>query len=454
MTTNSIETSQPPVQEVAKRARASSRSLARLSNEHRNEILMAAASALESGAQKILNGNERDCRAAQLAVEAGKMSAAMFARLRVKAKGIEEMAARVRDVARLPDPLGRRLAATELDDGLVLHKESCPLGVVGIVFESRPDVIPQVASLALKSGNALILKGGAEAAHTSEALVEVWRGCLEQFSSVQAHSVQLLHTRADVMELLTLDREVDLIIPRGSREFVEFVAKNSRVPVLGHGEGICHVYVDRAADVEKAIKITLDSKTQYPAACNAAETLLVHQDIALRFLPAVVTELRAAAVEIRGCSRTVELVRRSDITPAEGADWATEHSDLVLSVRTVSDIDEAIAHIHRYGSRHTETIVTEDGEAAKKFLEEVDAAGVFHNASTRFADGFRYGLGAELGISTGKLHARGPVGLEGLTTYKYKLFGNGQIVAEYANGTRQFKHRAIEPPDGPSTSDL
>lgn len=445
MTVNSIETSQPSVQDLAKRARASSRNLARLSHEDRNEILLAAAKAIENGAQRILDANERDCSAAEPAVAAGRMSSAMFARLRLKTRGIEEMASRVRDVARLPDPLGRRLAATELDDGLVLYKETCPLGVVGIVFESRPEVIPQVASLALKSGNALILKGGAEAARTNETLVELWRRCLEGFSSGQGDSVQLLHTRADVMELLTLEREVDLIIPRGSREFVEFVARNSRVAVLGHGEGICHVYVDRAADVEKAIKIALDSKTQYPAACNAAETLLVHQGIADRFLPRVVGELKAAGVEVRGCSKTVALLERQDITPAKEADWATEYSDLILSIKVVSDFDKAIAHIQQYGSGHTEAIVTEDAESARKFMEQVDAAGVFHNVSTRFADGFRYGLGAELGISTSKLHARGPVGLEGLTTYKYKLFGDGHIVAEYASGARQFRHRAVEP---------
>lgn len=442
MTSNSIETSQRPVAEIAKRARAGSRHLARLSNDNRNEILMAAAKAIESGAQRILDSNERDCRAAESLVAEGKMSTSLFARLRVTAKGIQEMAARVRDVARLPDPLGRKLAMTELDDNLVLHKESCPLGVVGIVFESRPDVVPQVAALALKSGNAVILKGGAEAEHTNETLVELWRRCLESFSSVQADIVQLLHTRADVMELLTLDRDVDLIIPRGSREFVEYVARNSRVPVLGHGEGICHVYVDHAADVEKAIRITLDSKTQYPAACNAAETLLVHQGIAARFLPRVVDKLRAAGVEVRACEKTVALLQRRDVKAAKEADWATEYSDLILSIKVVSDMDEAIAHIQRYGSGHTEAIVTEDGDAARRFMEQVDAAGVFHNASTRFADGFRYGLGAELGISTSKLHARGPVGLEGLTTYKYKLFGDGHAVEEYSCGARRFKHIA------------
>lgn len=443
MSSNYIDAFQVPVAEMAKRARVSSRRLARLSNDSRNEILMAAAKAIESGAQRILDANERDCRAAGPLVASGRMSAAMFARLRVTAKGIKEMVARVRDVARLPDPLGRRLAATELDDKLVLFKETCPLGVVGIVFESRPDVVPQVASLALKSGNALILKGGAEAEHTSEMLVELLRRCLESFSSVQADVVQLLHTRADVMQLLTLERDVDLIIPRGSREFVEFVAQNSRVPVLGHGEGVCHVYVDSAADVEKAIRITLDSKTQYPAACNSVETLLVHQRIAQRFLPRVVDELKAAGVEIRACGETAALLEGKGVKPAKEADWATEYSDLILSIKLVSDFDEAITHIQRYGSNHTEAIVTEDAEAARNFMEEIDAAGVFHNASTRFADGFRFGLGAELGISTSKLHARGPVGLEGLTTYKYKLFGDGHIVAEYSRGTRRFKHVAV-----------
>ena len=272
MSSHSTETIQTPVLELAKRARVSSCRLAKLSNDDRNHLLMATAEAIEDGAQGILDSNERDCRAMQPAVAAGKMSPAMLARLHVNARGIKEMAARVRDVARLPDPLGQRLAATELDDNLVLYKETCPLGVVGIVFESRPDVVPQVAALALKSGNALILKGGAEAAQTNETLVALWRRRLEGYSSVQADAVHLLHTRTDVMELLTLDREVDLIIPRGSRKFVEFVARNSCVPVLGHGEGICHVYIDRAADLKKAINITVDSKVQYPAACNAAET--------------------------------------------------------------------------------------------------------------------------------------------------------------------------------------
>lgn len=443
MTIDSDTLTQPTAAELAARARVASRQLAKLPHELRNEALISVAQAIESDSAKILKANESDCRAAEPAVKAGKMSAAMFARLRVSRRGIGEMAARIRDVARLPDPLGRRLSATELDAGLVLYKESCPLGVVGIVFESRPDVVPQVASLGLKSGNAILLKGGAEAADTNEVLVEIWLESLSRFPSVPADSIGLLHTRADVMDLLRLDRDVDLIIPRGSRELVRFVAQTSRIPVLGHGEGICHVYVDRAADLEKALRIVVDSKVQYPAACNSAETMLVHKDIARAFLPKIIAKLRDAGVKVRGCSTTIALLGSSDVMPASEEDWATEYSDLILSVKIVADVGEAIAHIDRYGSRHTETIVTEDGEVARRFMDEVDAAGVYHNASTRFADGFRYGLGAELGISTSKLHARGPVGLEGLTTYKYKLFGDGHIVAEYSSGERQFKHRPL-----------
>lgn len=433
----------PSVAQIALRARAASRSLARLTNEQRNEVLLALAQGVEESGQRILEANETDCRAAEQVVAAGEMSSSMLERLRVGERGVAAMAARIRDVVRLPDPLGRQLAATELDDGLVLYKESCPLGVVGIVFESRPDVIPQVASLALKSGNAVILKGGREAAATNEVIVAIWRNCLERFPEVPSDSIHLLHTRSDVLELLALDRDVDLIIPRGSKQLVEFVTEHSRIPVLGHGEGICHVYVDRAADLAKALNVAFDSKVQAPAVCNAAETLLVHQDVAAEFLPRIVAKLRDAGVEVRGCPNTRALLGKLDVRPAVEEDWATEYCDLILSVKIVSNVEEAIAHINRYGSRHTETIVTEDKATAERFMDEVDAAGVFQNASTRFADGYRYGLGAELGISNSKLHARGPMGLDGLTTYKYKLFGSGHTVAEYSRGLKQFKHRSL-----------
>jgi glutamate-5-semialdehyde dehydrogenase len=439
-----LQASESSAASIARRARVASRAVAKLSADTRNEVLNAIAQAIEQGGGKILDANGRDCRAAESDVAAGKMSSAMLARLRVTERGIAQMASQIREVARLEDPLGRRLSATELDDGLVLYKESCPFGVIGVIFESRPDAVPQLASLALKSGNAVLLKGGAEAAQTNEALVSIWRECLEKFPAVPANSINLLQTRADVKEMLALDRDVDLIIPRGSYALVQFIMQHSRIPVLGHSEGICHVYVDRAADLDKAIAIAYDAKVQYPAVCNAAETLLVHQAIAESFLPRVVANLKDAKVEIRGDSKTIALLSNDAIVPATEADWATEYSDLILSVKIVADLDEAIEHINRHGSRHTDAIVTEDAEAARRFLNEVDAAGVFQNASTRFADGYRYGLGAEVGISTSKLHARGPMGLEGLTTYKYKLHGDGHTVAPYAKDEKKFKHRRLD----------
>jgi glutamate-5-semialdehyde dehydrogenase len=444
MTVQTDDGLSPSAMLIVQRARIAARALARLSCKSRNEVLLACAKAIESAGPRILGANALDLQTAEPLVSSGSMSPAMFSRLCVKENGIKEMAARVREVARLADPLGRRLAATELDNGLVLYKESCPLGVIAVVFESRPDVVPQVAALALKSGNAIILKGGSEAAHSNNVLVSIWRECLDAFPAVPADSIALLETRAGVKELLELEHGVDLVIPRGSRELVRFVAKHSRAPVLGHGEGICHVYVDSAADIQKALAITYDSKVQYPAACNAAETLLVHQAVAREFLPQLVSKLNTAGVELRGCLRTVALLQNPAIVHSTDQDWSTEYSDLILSVKIVDSLADAVEHIHRYGSGHTETIVTEDREAAARFMNDVDAAGVFHNASTRFADGYRYGLGAELGISTNKLHSRGPMGLEGLTTYKYKLFGDGHTVAPYAKGEKHFKHRTLD----------
>jgi glutamate-5-semialdehyde dehydrogenase len=431
------------VTQIVRSARVASRKLAVLANDTRKSALLAIANALEANSQQILNANAQDCAAAEELVSSEKLSPALFSRLRIKPSGIAEMAARVHEVANLRDPLGQVLAVTELDDGLILRKETCPLGVIAVVFEARPEVVPQLVSLALKSGNALLLKGGTEAAHSNELIVSVCKQAVHRFSEMPQDSIHLLHSRSDVMELLHLEGEIDLLIPRGSKEFVAFIGQNSRIPVLGHGEGICHVFVDRAADLSKATAITMDSKVQYPAACNAAETLLVHKEIATVFVPKIVAELTRANVEVRGCPRVLALVPQAKLIPATEQDWKTEYSDLVLSIKIVDNLDDALEHIHKYGSKHTETIVTEDQSAADRFLQEVDAAGVFHNASTRFADGYRYGLGAEVGISNGKLHARGPMGIEGLTTYKYKLHGNGHIVAEYSSGQRHFKHRFL-----------
>jgi glutamate-5-semialdehyde dehydrogenase len=432
------------VADVARRAKAASRQLATLPPARRNELLEAAAAEIEARRDEILSANRLDCQAAAHELEQGRLSRALFERLQTSERGIAQMAAGVREVAALEDPLGRELGVTELDDGLTLYKVSCPLGVVGVIFESRPDVISQISALALKSGNALLLKGGAEAARTNETLISVWRDTLARFPDVPMDALNLLYTRADVGEMLTCHQEIDLIIPRGSSELVRYVAEHSRIPVLGHGEGICHIYVDGAADIRKALSVTLDAKAQYPAACNAVETLLVHESVAGEFLPRMVARLQGAGIEVRGCTRTVEFARSPEVVPAKDEDWRAEYSDLIISIKVVANCEEAIAHVNAYGSGHTEAIITEDEKAAARFMESVDAAGVFHNASTRFADGFRYGFGAELGISTGKLHARGPVGLEGLTTYKYKLVGDGHIVASYSSGERAFKHKRLK----------
>jgi glutamate-5-semialdehyde dehydrogenase len=432
----------PSAAEAAKLARAASRKLAVLSEATRNAALERAAARTEENAGRILAANAEDVRAAEELAHEEKMSAAMLARLRMSEGSVGEMAEKVRSVMRLPDPLGRRLAVTELDEGLVLTKETCSLGVLAVVFESRPDVLPQVASLALKSGNAILLKGGAEAARTNEVLMTIWREALEEFADVPHGTAQMLQSRADVMELLNLERDVDLLIPRGGKEFVEKISRHSRIPVLGHGEGICHVYVHAAADLQRAERIVMDAKVDYPAACNSVETLLVDGAVAAEFLPKIVARLRAEGVEVRGCGRTMAIVKSNEVKAASEEDWATEYGDLILSVKVVGGVDEAIAHVHEYGSAHTEAIVTEDLQAAEKFLNEVDAAGVYHNASTRFADGYRYGFGAEVGISNGKLHARGPMGMDGLTTYKYKLRGSGQTAGEYKTGKR-FTHRPL-----------
>src|SRR5215475_12270283 len=376
MTNVSASAAKISVREQARAARAASRKLALLSNDQRNSVLLSVAKKTEESSQGILQANAEDCHFAEELVRNGKLSAAAFARLHVTQKTIEEMIQRLEEVARLEDPIGKRLAITELDEGLILYKESCPLGVVAVVFESRPDVVPQVSALAFKSGNAVLLKGGSEAARTNEVLVELWHEALREFAGVPEAAVTLLQSRADVMELLNLKREVDLIVPRGGKDFVEYISENSKVPVLGHGEGVCHVYVDKAADLTKAEAIALDAKTQYPAACNSMETLLIHANVAAKFLPCIVERLKEASVEVRGCERTRAILQDSAVKPATEKDWTTEYSDLILSIRVVDSLDAALEHIAEYGSLHTDAIVTEDARAAQRFLNEVGAAGV------------------------------------------------------------------------------
>jgi glutamate-5-semialdehyde dehydrogenase len=420
--------------------RRAARELARLSADQRNQILLAAADLLEEREAEILKANQQDCESLERDLATYAASAPLMKRLKTSSAGIKDMARQVRDVARLEDPVGRVLATTELDDGLTLQKVSCALGVVAVIFESRPDVVPQVGSLAIKTGNGLVLKGGAEARQTNAVLVSIWHEALTAVSSSLRPAICALTDRADVAKILEMDRDIDLVVPRGSTDFVNYVFEHSRIPVLGHGSGICHIYVDSTADVKIAQEVVIDAKVQYPAACNSVEKILVHQAVSEEFLPALAEALQSAGVEVRGCSRTTKLLSQNQIVPATEQDWHTEYGDLKITVKIVDDIQEAIEHINNYGSRHTESILTKDQNAADRFMDEVDAASVFHNASTRFADGFRYGLGAELGISNSKLHARGPVGLEGLLTYKYKLHGSGQTVTDYAQGKRTFKH--------------
>ncbi len=420
--------------ETVRAARGAAQVLARLSTAERDRALLAVATALEAAQADILQANAADMAAAT------DLPKALQARLELKPSKMAGMAAGVRDVARLPDPLNQRQIHRELDEGLILERRTCPLGTIAAIFEARPDAVPQIAALAIKSGNGAILKGGKEATHSCAAIFAAIRQGLAA-SAVPPAALQLISTREETVALLALDRELDLIVPRGSNEFVRYIQDHTRIAVLGHADGICHLYVDAAADLDKAIALAVDAKTQYPAACNAIETLLVDAAIADTFLPPIAQALVQQGVELRGDERASKLY---PMNPATAADWATEYCDLILSVKVVDGLEAAMAHIQTYGSRHTEAIVTEDAARAETFLSTVDAAGVYWNCSTRFADGFRYGFGAEVGISTQKLPPRGPVGLEGLVTYKYRLVGQGQTVAPYTGpDARPFHHRDL-----------
>ena len=400
--------------------------LAKLDDDERSEALHAVADALVENEERILDANETDVAEGEELLEAGEYSQALVDRLKLSPSKLDDIAEMVRSVAEQDDPLGRTLSARRLDDGLELYKVGVPIGVIGTVFESRPDALVQIAALSLKSGNAVILKGGSEASHSNRVLYEVIR---EATSDMPDGWAGLIEAREDVNAMLELDDSIDLLMPRGSSEFVSYIQDNTKIPVLGHTEGVCHVFVDRDADVEMAEDVAFDAKVQYPAVCNAVETLLIHESVAADFLPGMVERYRDAGVTLRGDAATREVV---DVDPATDADWETEYGDLELSIKVVDSLDAAVDHVNAYGSKHTESILTEDADRAGTFVRSIDAASVFHNASTRFADGYRYGLGAEVGISTGKIHARGPVGLDGLTTYRYYLEGDGHLVATYA----------------------
>jgi glutamate-5-semialdehyde dehydrogenase len=422
------------VQEQAQAARQASYRLATLDSAVKNRALEATARALEEHRSEILAENARD----QNEARRSGLKDALLKRLALTQAKVAQMVESVREVIRLPDPVGRRLLARELDDGLVLTKLTVPIGVIGVIFESRPDALVQIASLGLKSGNAVILKGGSEALHSNRLLFTLIRDAVESADPAFRDCLQLAETREDIRELLALDYLIDLMIPRGSNELVKSIQENTRIPVLGHSEGVCHLYVDKDADLAMAVEVSYDAKCQYPAVCNAIETLLVHAEAAGEFLPRLAARL--AGVELRGDERTRAVIPALAVSEA---DWRAEYNDLILAVRVVDSLEQAIEHINRYGSHHTDAIATRNGEAARRFLAEVDSSSVMWNCSTRFADGYRYGLGAEVGISTGKVHARGPVGLEGLASTKWVLEGRGQVVADYVEGRRRFTHREL-----------
>jgi glutamate-5-semialdehyde dehydrogenase len=425
----------PDLLQRAAAVRRSAMALGQCSDQERRAAVEAMAAALEAHRPAILAANQADLEAAA----AAGLAPALVARLKLDPAKLDGAIAGVRQVAALADPLGRRQLHTELDQGLVLERVTVPLGVVGVIFEARPDAVMQIASLAIRSGNGTLLKGGREASCSCAAIVEALQAGLAS-SAVAPQALELLTSREESLGLLKLDGLVDLIIPRGSNELVRFIQDHTRIPVLGHADGICHLVVDAAADEDLALRVALDAKTQYPAACNAIETLLVHSAVAPSFLPAATAAFAAAGVELRGDAAAMAL---GVPHAASEADWGREYGDLILAVKVVDSLEEALEHIRQYGSRHTDAICTRDAEVAERFLAAVDSAGVFLNCSTRFADGFRYGFGAEVGISTQTLPPRGPVGLEGLVTYRYRLRGDGHIAADYASGQRQFSHASL-----------
>lgn len=411
--------------EIAKQAKQASLKIAELNTEIKNSALNKIADFFETCKNEIFEANKKDLEEAEKLVKDGEITKSTFNRLKLDENKMRDMIQGVRDIANLEDPIGKTLLQRELDEDLTLYKISCPIGVLGIIFEARPDVISQISSLAIKSSNAVILKGGKESKHTNEKIMEVINSALSEVAEFPKNVVQQVFTREDVEEMLKCDNYINLIIPRGGNNLVRFIKENTKIPVLGHASGICHIFIDESADIDMASRVVIDAKTQYPSACNAVETLLIHKD----FPKAndLLASLQLAEIK---------LVVNPD-------DWSTEYGDKILSYKFVDSVDEAIEHINTYGSGHTDSIITKNAENAEKFMNNVDSAGVYMNASTRFADGFRYGLGAEVGISTNKTHARGPVGLEGLTIYKYKLIGNGNIVDDYVKGAKHFHHKDI-----------
>lgn len=419
---------------LAQQVKESSFELAATSAQLRNQALEKMIQYLSQEKETIFKANEKDLALGK----ESQLPSPLLNRLKFDSHKLREVTEGIQGLIQMEDPLHKILLKRQLDQGLLLEKVTCPIGVIGVIFESRPDALVQISALCMKSGNGVLLKGGSEAAHTNRALFEI----IEKAgidAGLPDHFALLVETREDTREMLKWENYIDLIIPRGSNEFVRFIQDHSRIPVMGHADGVCHIYVDETADLNKALPIIWDSKTQYVAACNTVETLLVHQKSAPILLP-ILKEQMEGVVQLRGCPQTRDIISVMESTPE---DHATEYLDYILSIKVVASLEEAIHHINQFGSHHTDCIITEDSHCKDQFFSLVDSAGVYQNCSTRFADGFRYGFGAEVGISTGKLHARGPVGLDGLVTYKYQLTGQGHVVAEYAEGKKTFHFKDL-----------
>lgn len=418
--------------ELAFNVKRASVKLAAANTELKNQALAEIVKALMDRKDEIIKANAEDLKRS----EEENLAAPLLKRLKFDDAKIKDVVDGINSLIKLEDPVGKTVFSTELDQGLDLYKVTCPIGVIGVIFESRPDALVQISTLCLKSGNGVLLKGGSEARNTNRILADIIADATEK-AGIPSGWICLLETREDVKEMLKMDEYIDLIIPRGSNEFVRYIMDNSRIPVMGHADGICHCYIDEHAQIDMALKIVVDSKTQYVAVCNAAETLLVHKNVAPKVLPELKKALDEKDVTLVGCPKTQEII---PVSPAGEDDWRTEYLDYKLSVKVVDDILEAVDHINTYGSGHTDSIITDDKENAAMFMNLVDSGNVFWNCSTRFSDGFRYGFGAEVGISTSKIHSRGPVGLDGLLIYKYKVIGNGHIVDDYAKRVKTFKH--------------
>lgn len=424
------------VLEIAKKAKDASIFALQMSTKIKNDALYKIADEININKNEIISANNLDLENAKLLLEKGEITQSAYNRLKLDENKLRDMIQGVRDIAALDDPINKVIWEKDIAEGINLKKVSCPIGVIGVIFEARPDVISQISALAIKSSNAVILKGGSEAEKTNAAIFNIITSTFSEIENFPENMINLIFSREDVKVMLDADKYIDLIIPRGSNSLVSFIKSNTKIPVLGHADGICHIYIDEFADVNKAIPIIIDAKCQYPSACNSVESVLINRKIKDKILPSLIKSLRENSVVINS-DEEIKHEYSNDINSVV-SDWHKEYGEKILSLKIVDNINDAISHINKFGSGHTDCIITENDLNAEKFMMFVDSAGVYKNISTRFADGFRYGFGAEVGISTNKTHARGPVGLEGLTIYKYKLFGNGDIVNDFTTGVRQF----------------